>query len=202
MTTNIKGTKPGAAASKVFLLTFVLSSCAVSAWAQQNQVGPQQTQTTQGGGDPIRQLNLTAEQVEKVRAIREQNKDERFLINQRVRQAQRALDDVIDADNPSEALIEQRARELGEAQAAATRMRAITEARIRRVMTPEQLLKLRMLRRMALNLREQRRNQNSQDQLRPRERLQRRQDGNQRNGILRPNLRRPVQGTDPPGQRP
>ncbi|MEO8434114.1 MAG: Spy/CpxP family protein refolding chaperone [Pyrinomonadaceae bacterium] len=204
MNINIQGNKRAAAALRVFLLTCALSGCAISAWGQQDQVGPQQTQTSQTGlpGDPIRQLNLTAEQVEKIRAIREQNKDERFMVNQRLRQAQRAMDEAVDADNSSEALIEQRARVLAEAQAAATRMRAITEVRIRRILTPEQLAKLRMLRQQALNLREQRGNQVNQDQLRPGERLQRRQDRNQRNGISRPNLPPRVQGAVPPGRRP
>ncbi len=202
MNISINGNTRAAVASGVLLLTFAVLSCPLSAWGQQNQVEPQQTQATQTGGDPIRQLNLTPEQVGKIRAIREQNKDERFMVNQRLRQAQRAMDEAVDADNSSEALIEQRARVLAEAQAAATRMRAITEVRIRRILTPEQLAKLRMLRQQALNLREQRGNQVNQDQLRPGERLQRRQDRNQRNGISRPNLPPRVQGAVPPGRRP
>lgn len=200
MKINIKVNKRTAAAGRGFLLALVLSVCAVSAWGQENQVGPQQTQAIQAGGDPIRQLNLTPEQVGKIRAIREQNKDERFLVNQRLRQAQRAMDDAVNADNPSEALVEQRARELAEAQTAATRMRALTEVRIRRILTPEQLARLRTLRQQALNLREQRLNPDNQGQLGPREGLQRRQDGNQRN-ILRPNIRPRIQGT-PRLQRP
>lgn len=191
-------------AARALLVSIALLSGAAFAAGQENQIGPQQTQNSQArlGGDPIRQLNLTAEQVEKIRAIREQNKNERLAINQRLRQAQRAIDDAIEADNPNEVLIEQRARELAEAQLAATRMRVITELRIRRVMTTEQLAKLRALRQQALNLREQRRNQSNQDQRPPRVRLQRRPDGTQRNGIIRPNLRPPVQGSPPPGQRP
>ncbi|MCA1658022.1 MAG: Spy/CpxP family protein refolding chaperone [Verrucomicrobiaceae bacterium] len=180
---------------------FALLSCAASAWSQEIRVGQQQIQATQAGGDPIRQLNLTAEQVGQIRVIREQNKDERFRVNQRLRQAQRAMDEAINADNPSETLIEQRARELAEAQTAAIRMRALTEVRIRRFLTPEQLAKLRMLRQQALNLREQRLNPENQDQLRPRQRLQRRQNGNQRDGILRPNRPR-VQGPLRPVKRP
>lgn len=198
----IKGNIIVTAASKVFLLAFVLSGCAVSAWSQENQIGSQQTQAIQTGGDPIRQLNLSPEQVGKIRAIREENKDERFLVNQRLRQAQRAMDDAINADNPSEALVEQRARELAQAQAAATRMRALTEVRIRRILTAEQLTKLRMLRQQALDLREQRRDQDNQIQLRPRDRLQRRQDGTRRNGIFRANPPPRPRGAVPAGQRP
>jgi Spy/CpxP family protein refolding chaperone len=201
MNMNIKGNKPISAAARVLLLAIALSSCAVSAWSQETQVGPQQPQAPQADGDPIRQLNLTPEQVGQIRVIREQNKDERFRVNQRLRQAQRAMDDAINGDNPSEGLIEQRARELAEAQTAVTRMRAITQVRIRRVLTPDQLAKLRILQQEALKLSEQRRNQDNRDQLRPRQGLQRRQNGNQRDGILRPNRPRP-QGPLPPVQRP
>src|SRR5688572_1218514 len=127
MSINMKGNKLAAAASTVFVLTFALLSCALSAWGQQNPVEQQQPPVTPTGGDPIRQLNLTPEQVVKIRAIREQSKDERFMVNQRLRQTQRAMDDAINTDNPSEALIEQRARDLAEAQTAVTRMRAITQ---------------------------------------------------------------------------
>ena len=171
------------------LSSIALFSNATLAAGQQSPGDPPQTQSTQTNpqGDPIRQLNLTADQVEKIRAIREQNKDERFALNQRLRRAQRALDDAIQADNSSEALIEERAHELADAQAAATRMRAITEIRIRRVLTPEQLIKLRALRQQAQNLREERRNQGNNDQMRP-DSFQRRRDALQRNGNLRPNL--------------
>ena len=162
-------------------------------------MGPLPTQAPPAGGDPIRQLNLTPDQVTKIRAIREQNKDERFTANQRLRQAQRAMDEAINIDNPSEALVEQRARELAEAQTAITRMRALTEVRIRRILTPEQLTKLRILRQQALT---NRRNQDNQGQLRQEERLQRRQNGMQRNGILRPNIRRRQEGPVRPVQRP
>jgi hypothetical protein len=68
------------------------------------------------------------------------------LATERLRSAQRALDEAIYADAPSEAVIEERARELAEAQAAAARLRALTELSIRRVLTPEQLSLLRTLR--------------------------------------------------------
>lgn len=172
------------------LSSVALFSSASLVAGQQNPGDPPQTQSAQMSpqGDPIRQLNLTAEQVEKIRAIREQNKDERFALNQRLRRAQLALDDAIQADNSSEASIEQRAHELADAQAAATRMRAITEIRIRRVLTPEQLTKLRALRQQAQNSREERRNQGNNDQMRPRDGLQKRREALQRDGNLRPNM--------------
>ena len=57
-------------------------------------------------GDPIRQLNLTPEQREQIRTIREQSQAERAAINERVRKTNRALQAVLDSDNPDEAVLE------------------------------------------------------------------------------------------------
>ncbi|HXM36547.1 MAG TPA: hypothetical protein VN920_15235, partial [Pyrinomonadaceae bacterium] len=81
-----------------------------------------------------------------IRAIRIANRDEQMTVNQRLRLAQMALEDALDADYPNEALVEQRAKEVGDAQVAAIRTRALREVRIRRVLTPEQQGKLREIR--------------------------------------------------------
>jgi Spy/CpxP family protein refolding chaperone len=177
----------------VVVWSLAMFGTATTTIAQQMPNGGPQMQRGQKGPpeDPIRQLDLTPDQIAKIRAIREGAKDERMAINQRLRQAQLALDDAIETDNASETLIEQRARELAEAQVAATRMRAITELRIRRVMTPEQLAKLRTLRQQAQQFREERREQGPA-QIRREDRQQRRRDA------LQPGNPRPYQA--PPGQ--
>jgi Spy/CpxP family protein refolding chaperone len=136
--------------------------------------------------DPIRDLNLSAEQLAKIRAIREQNREERAAVNRRVRVGRMALDEALDSDNPSEELIERQARELGEAQSASLRMQAITEIRIRRVLTLEQLLRLRQLRLQAQRAREQRLETGGNP-------------GNQRNGVRQPPNQR--NGVGPLNQR-
>ena len=103
--------------------------------------------------DPVRELNLSPEQREKIRALREQTRDERAAINQRLRATNRALEEVLDSDNPNEAVIEERLRDVAQAQAASMRMRVLTEFRIRRVLTPEQLITLRTLRQNARSAR-------------------------------------------------
>ena len=99
--------------------------------------------------DPLRALNLTVDQLQQIRAIREESKDEWRAIRERLAQAYSALDDAIYSDNVNEALIAERAREVGVAQAAVARMRSLTELKIRRVLTPEQLDTLRTMRREA-----------------------------------------------------
>lgn len=133
------------------------------------------------GGDPIRQLNLTPEQREQIRTIREQNQKERAAINERVRETNHALEVVLDSDSPEEALVEQRMRDAAAAQAAAMRMRILTEVRIRRVLSAEQRTLLRALRQQA----NQGRRERPLDG--PAERVRRRQEQrglrNERNGI-------------------
>jgi Spy/CpxP family protein refolding chaperone len=96
--------------------------------------------------DPIEQLQLTPEQRQRVRMILEENKTERQSINRRVREANVALDQALDADPSNENVIEQRINDLAAAQTAQTRMRIHTEMKIRRELTPEQLATLRRLR--------------------------------------------------------
>src|SRR5690349_23837510 len=96
--------------------------------------------------DPIEQLRLTPEQRQRVRMILEENKNERQSINRRLREANVALDQALDADPTDEAVIDQRLSELATAQAAQMRMRIYTELKIRRELRPEQLATLRRLR--------------------------------------------------------
>jgi Spy/CpxP family protein refolding chaperone len=133
------------------------------------------------GGDPIRQLNLTPEQREQIRTIREQNQKERAAINERVRETNRALELVLDSDSPEEAVVEQRMRDAAAAQAAAMRMRILTEVRIRRVLTAEQRTLLRGLRQQANQMRRERPLDGPGDRLRRRQ--EQRGLKNERNGI-------------------
>jgi len=164
----------------LFATALVLS---VPGSSQARYLSPQDPQSEPAAGprqqdaqDPITQLNLTPEQREKIRAIREETKNERAEINQRLKQANIALQQALESDNPDEALVEQRLRDAAAAQTAATRMRVLTEVRIRRVLTHEQLVTLRLLRQQAAALRREQRIENQ---------------GSRRQGIdgVRPNQR-------------
>jgi Spy/CpxP family protein refolding chaperone len=93
--------------------------------------------------DPIEQLRLTPEQRQRIRVIFEENKQERQSTNRRLREANVALDQALDADPINESVIEQRINELAAAQAAQLRMRIQTEIKIRRELRPEQMAILR-----------------------------------------------------------
>ena len=98
------------------------------------------------GADSIEQLRLTPEQRQKIRMILEETKTERQQTNRRLREANVALDQALDAEPTDQNLIEQRLSELADAQTAQMRMRIQTELKIRRELRPEQLATLRQLR--------------------------------------------------------
>lgn len=129
-------------------LLFFVAVSSIHGQVQQQQAQPEQSQQSQVD-DPVRQLNLSPEQRERIRSIREQTKAERVAINERLRETNRALEEALNVDNPDEAVVEQRMRDVAAAQAASMRMRILTEVRIRRVLNSEQLNILRTLRQQA-----------------------------------------------------
>jgi Spy/CpxP family protein refolding chaperone len=91
-------------------------------------------------------LNLTPDQIQKIRGINSELHDQRQAANLRLRLTQRALAEAVESPTPNEQLIEQRSREVAEAQEATIRLRSLTEARILRVLTPDQRVKLKEIR--------------------------------------------------------
>ena len=153
---------------------FALLFSAPGARAQTGAAPPpaqaQENAATQANpNDPaalLKQLNLSPDQIAQVRAIQSENVPQARTLNQRLNQARRALDEAIYSDTVDEALIEQRARDVADAQAALVRLRAQTELRVRRVLTPEQLQTFRQLHQQALiEQRRQRREQRIERQL-------------------------------------
>jgi len=153
--------KHGAAFVLVSLLLLIIFSPAkVFAQGEQEPLQEQAERRPPGrDGDLVRQLNLSPEQIEKIRAIREGNREQRRQIGQRIRAARQALDRAIYLENADEAVVEQRAGELAEAQAAQVRLQAFVELSVRRVLTPEQLQTFRDLR-----MRAERRNRRFPDE--------------------------------------
>lgn len=129
----------------VFILAVVLTVPGVSFALVDNFQDPS-AQSQSNAPDLIQDLQLTPEQRQRIRAIREEMKDERATVNQRLQEANFALEQALYADNPDEALIEHRLRDATAAQAASIRMRIQTEMRIRRVLTREQVAIWRTLR--------------------------------------------------------
>ncbi len=149
-----KMNRHGSTKSLLLLMTSVGLTLAFSLAVNAQDPAPQPPEQA-AQDDPIRQLNLTPEQRQKIRAITEDNRDERMRINRRLREAQFALEQTLDADSPSEATVDDRIRDVANAQAAQIRMRALTELRIRSVLTPDQLRTWREIRTRSQSLRRQ-----------------------------------------------
>ena len=176
----------------LFPLILVMGMVGIEVSAQTQNAEPAQTQTQANQATQLpdfAQLNLSPDQIQKIRTINADLKDQRQAAGMKLRQAQRALAEAVEAPTPNETLIEQRSHEVADAQAATIRLRSLTEARILQVMTPEQRLKLREMRQRNQAAR---REANQQQQL-PGNLLRQRQQRMQRNGnvpALRPNQRK------------
>ena len=125
------------ALAKLILLTMMVLIAAVSLYAQtsqqpesQLQTGPAQSQQTTQADQMLGPLNLTPDQVQRIRMINAELRDERQTANFRLRTAQRALSEAIQSSSPDEVLIAQRSKEVADAQANTIRLRSLTEARI------------------------------------------------------------------------
>lgn len=182
----------------LFPIILLLAIVGTEVKAQTPQTAEPAQTPTQAGQTQLpdfAQLNLSPDQIQKIRSINAELKDQRQAAGMKLRQAQRALSEAIEASTPNETLIEQRSHELADAQAATIRLRSLSEARILQVMTPEQRLKLREMRQRNQAAR---REGNQQQQL-PGNLLRQRQQRMQRNGNvppLRPNQRK--LGRQPP----
>ena len=132
--------------------------------------------------DSINQLRLTPEQRQRIRTIFEENKTERQTTNRRLREANLALNQALDAEPADETVIDQRVNDLAAAQAAQMRMRIQIELKIRRELSPEQIA---IWRRLRLQMRDF---MDAQRPLQNQPRMRR----NQRNGVAPASPRRSI----------
>ena len=124
------------------LLALILSaySIAFAQDPQSNSVSPQDAP------DLLGRLRLSPDQIQRIRLIQRDTKDERAAIGQRLREANRALEESLDAENVDESVIDQRMQVVNAAQNAQLRLRIQTELRIRRILNPEQRAMLKDIR--------------------------------------------------------
>jgi Spy/CpxP family protein refolding chaperone len=155
-----------ASAFRATLVALLLIVCAAATGAraqspaedlpQPSQEQPARPGREVAGPDLVRALNLSPEQRTEIARIRREVALQTRAVNIRVRRARLALEEAVYAPVADDALIEQRAAEVAAAEGARARLRAQTELRIRRLLSPEQLNAFRELRLRAL-ARQQRR---------------------------------------------
>jgi Spy/CpxP family protein refolding chaperone len=126
----------------------------------------------------LQALNLTGEQIQQIRRINAARRPIMQEAQQRLRLANRNLDQAIYADEPNEELVKERAKEASLAQAEVIKERTITEFMIRKVLTPEQLQKFRELREKLQQQRQNMQENQQQRQNQPRRNANRQNQNN------------------------
>lgn len=105
-------------------------------------------------GKMLRDLGLSREQLQQIRKMNQERKPIMDAAHRRMGEANRALDQAIYADTLNEAEIENRLKEVHAAQNELNRLRYMNELQVRKVLTPEQLVKFREMREKFERIRE------------------------------------------------
>jgi Spy/CpxP family protein refolding chaperone len=108
---------------------------------QQFAGSPDQTRA-----DMLAEIGLSPEQFQQLRQMNAERKPMVEAANKRLREANRALDQVIYGDAVDENEFRARLKEFQDAQADVARIRFENELTLRRVLTPDQLVKFRAIR--------------------------------------------------------
>jgi len=163
--------------------TAILLFSATSLFAQNNVADsaakPPAEQVKQQDERPnlFRELGLTPDQVAQIKGINIERKPLMEEATRKLREANRNLDMAIYADTPNETDVQARLEEYRQAQADVVRLRFMSEFAVRKVLTPEQLVKFRDLRRKFAEMRRTRQAERGDlPNIRQMKRMQRRQN--------------------------
>jgi Spy/CpxP family protein refolding chaperone len=154
----------------LFIGLLMFGSVSVTLAQEETPSAPDETQKESGRRrqrpNLLQELGLSNEQMEQIRRLNAERKTLMIDAQKRHREAMRSLDQAIYADTINESEIESRLKEVQAAQAEVARLRSMTELEVRKILTPEQLVKFRELRRNFAEKREnfQRRRENRRNQ--------------------------------------
>ncbi|MBK8467222.1 MAG: periplasmic heavy metal sensor [Chloracidobacterium sp.] len=142
-------------------LAFVFSSTAIAQDAKPSDAPPREVQrpemkqTRDPRTDFLHKLGLTEEQVQQIRKIHQEKKALMEEAQKRFREANRALNEAIYADQTNAEEVQARLSERQMAQAEVEKLRYMNEFAVRRVLTQEQLVRFRELRQRFEKMREE-----------------------------------------------
>ncbi len=94
----------------------------------------------------LSELNLSPDQIRQIRIINRENQPRMREAQRRLREARNDLDQAIYGDKADENEVQTRLRTLHQAQAEVVRLRSTTEFAVRKILTPDQLVKFREVR--------------------------------------------------------
>ncbi len=111
----------------------------------------------------LRELGLSAEQIRQIRTLNMELRPTREASQRQLRESNRELDQAIYAENVDEAVVADKLRLYQAAQAALAKINFENELAVRKILTPEQLIRFREIRRKFAEARQnnQRRRQNN-----------------------------------------
>ncbi len=146
-------------------ITFMLSAALIlfgaASFAVKAQENPNPPSTNTPSPQPekprnlLEFLNLTPEQIQQIRAIQRENRPALQQAQKTQRDAQTALQEAIYAEVTDQNLVEQKIRQLTEAQKSVVEIRSRIEFRVRQVLNAEQLTKFKDLRQRFEQMRQQ-----------------------------------------------
>ena len=138
-----------------FLLVLaMLLTCSFVTVKAQDDAPNAQTDNRQNRPRLLEALDLTPDQIQRIRRINQENRPQLRAANQRLREANRSLDTAVYSDVADEADIQNKIKEVHAAHSAMIKLRADTEFAVRKVLTPAQLSKFREIRQQSILERE------------------------------------------------
>lgn len=133
----------------LIFIAFVVGLSATSIFAQARRPftdaaddGPQNVNRTQ----VMRELGLTKAQLLEIRRINQENRPQKEAATIRFREAKNKLDRAIYADDVNENEVREKLRAVSDAQVEMTKINTLHELQVRQILTKEQLIKFRDLR--------------------------------------------------------
>lgn len=131
-----------------FLLTLAaLIAFTGAAFGQDGPPGQDRRPPNDQRPDPIAELGLSAEQIQQFRHLNQQHRPLMNDAQKRMREANRELDMAIYADVVSDGDIREKLKAFQDAQIEVNRLRFVHELNIRKILTHEQLVRFREMRR-------------------------------------------------------
>ena len=130
----------------LLVVVFVLAAWTVSTAQPPNGKSPHEKG---GPGDDVnllQELSLSPDQIKQLREMNRDRKPRMDAAQTRMREANRALDHAVYSDSLDESEVAARLKEYQDAQAGVAEIRFNSEVSLRKILTPEQLVRFRELR--------------------------------------------------------
>ncbi len=144
--------------AKLFLLLLALSAIVASgAFGQDDPPadgGSQDERANERRPNLLAELGLSREQIQQIRRMNQERRPTMMQAQRRMQEANRALDMAIYRDSVQDEEFQARLKDVQSAQAELARLRFESELSVRKVLTPEQLVRFREVRRRFAEARE------------------------------------------------